>query len=143
MPLDVATLHVPYFVLDKYKAQIPWSQFGYFDGMTEGIEEPVKCATPTITMLANGNIKVECVTEGATCVTNVTTDQPGTTHDEEICLNDIFNFTVTAYATANGYDDSDVAKATFKLEKTVYDVNGDGTVNIRDVVQLVNTILGQ
>lgn len=143
VPLDVATLHVPYFVLDKYKAQIPWSQFGYFDGMTEGIEEPVKCAAPTITMLANGNIKVESATEGATCVTNVTTDQPGTTYDKEIKLNDIFNFTVTAYATAEGYDDSDVTTATFKLEKTVSDMNGDGVTNIADVIQLVNIILQQ
>ena len=51
-------------------------------------------------------------------------------------------YTVTSYATAEGYEDSEVATSTFRWEKTEGDMNGDGMVNIIDVVKLVNMILG-
>ena len=101
------------------------------------------CATPTITILANGKVKVESATEGATCITNITATNAEPLTNGEISLNiPLTVYTVTAYATKEGYEDSEVATSTFRWEKTEGDMNGDGMVNIIDVVKLVNMILG-
>ena len=140
--IKYATLYVPESSIEQYKSSA-WSQFGNIVGITGG-NEGDKCEKPTITFLANGKIKVESATEGATCVTNITASNAEPLTDEEISLNTPLTvYTVSAYATADGYADSDVATATFRWEKTANDINGDGTVNISDVIQLVNIILQQ
>ena len=138
-----ATLHVPESSINLYKRSEPWSQFGSFVGIPEENNEN-KCEKPVITLLANGKIKVESATEGATCVTNITSSNAEPLTDGEISLSTpLVVFTVTSYATKEGYDDSEVATATFRYEKTDGDMNGDGTLNITDVIHLVNMILGQ
>lgn len=137
-----ATLYVPESSVELYKASA-WSQFGNIVGIT-GETVSDKCEKPTITLLANGKIKVECTTEGATCFTNITASNAEPLTDGEINLTTPLTvYTVTAYATADGYADSDVATVTFRWEKTEGDMNGDGQVNISDVIQLVNIILQQ
>jgi hypothetical protein len=102
-----------------------------------------QCATPTITLTENGKVKVECATEDATCVTNIVASSANPDADGEINLNvPLTEFTITAYATATGYRDSDVATSTLHWERTEDDVNGDGTVDISDVVLLTKKILG-
>ena len=102
-----------------------------------------QCATPTITLKENGKVKVECATEDATCVTNIVASSANPDADGEINLNaPLTEFTITAYATATGYRDSDVATSTLHWERTEDDVNRDGTVDISDVVLLINKILG-
>jgi len=102
-----------------------------------------QCATPTITLKENGKVKVECATEDATCVTNIVASSANPDADGEINLNvPLTEFTITAYATATGYRDSDVATSTLHWERTEDDVNGDGTVDISDVVLLTKKILG-
>ena len=102
-----------------------------------------QCATPTITLTENGKVKVECATEDATCVTNIVASSANPDADGEINLNvPLTEFTITAYATAPGYRDSDVATSTLHWERTEDDVNGDGTVDISDVVLLTKKILG-
>ena len=137
------TLYVPEESVELYKKSV-WSQyFGSIVGIT-GENGGEKCEKPTITFLANGKIKVESATEGATCVTTITASNAEPLTDSEINLSTPLTvYTVTAYATANGYADSDVATATFRWEKTANDINGDGVVNISDVIQLVNIILQQ
>ena len=138
-----ATLHVPESSLNLYKRSEPWSQFGTFVGIPKENNEN-KCAKPTITLLANGKIKVESATEGSTCVTNISASTANPLTDEEISLNTpLIVYTVTAYATAEGYDDSEVATATFRFEGNKGDVDGDGKIDISDLTQLVNIILGQ
>lgn len=135
-----ATLHVPTSSIESYKSTSPWNKFK--DIIT--IEEREKCATPTITILANGKLKVVCATEGATCITNITASNAEPLSDGEISLNTpLIVYTVTSYATKEGYNDSEVATATFQYEKTEGDMNGDGMLNITDVIHLVNMILGQ
>lgn len=137
-----ATLYVPYHAVDEYRNTEPWSGFGKIESIPETI--PKKCEKPIVTILPNGKIKVESATEGATCVTNITASNAEPLTDGEISLNTPLNvYTVTAYATKEGYDDSEVATATFRYEKTEGDMNGDGQVNVSDVVQLVNTILSK
>ena len=103
-----------------------------------------KCATPMITFYPNGKIKVESATDGATCVTNIIASNADSLIDGEISLNTPLTvYTVTSYATKEGFDDSEIATATFRYEKTEGDMNGDGMLNITDVIHLVNMILGQ
>ena len=100
------------------------------------------CAKPTITLLPNGKVKVESATEGATCVTNITATNAEPITNGEISLSKpLVVYTITSYATKEGYDDSEVATSTFRYEKKEGDINDDGNLNISDVVQLVNMIL--
>lgn len=140
-----ATLHVPDNSINQYRRRAPWSGFETFTGiLEEEYNDGNKCEKPVITLLANGKIKVECATEGATCVTNITASNADPLTDGEINLNTpLIVYTVTSYATAEGYDDSEVATTTFRYEKAEGDMNGDGMLNITDVIHLVNMILGQ
>lgn len=132
---DNATLYVPYGSESAYASTFSWKDFRLI--------VPMKCEKPTITFFASGKIKVESATKGAKCITNITASNVEPLTDGEISLNTPLTvYTVKAYATAEGYSDSDEATATFRWEKTEGDMNGDGTVNIADVVQLVNMILG-
>lgn len=140
--IKYATLYVPESSVEQYKMSA-WSQFGNIVGIT-GENEGERCAKPVITLLANGKIKVKSATEGATCVTNITASNAEPLTDGEISLNTPLTvYTVTSYATKEGYDDSEVATATFRYEKAEGDMNGDGTMNIADVVHLVNMILSK
>lgn len=140
--IKFATLYVPESSVDLYKASA-WSQFGNIVGITGG-NEGERCEKPVITLLANGKIKVESATEGATCVTNITASNVEPLSDGEISLNTPLTvYTVTSYATKEGYDDSEVATATFRYEKAEGDMNGDGMLNITDVIYLVNMILSK
>ena len=86
---------------------------------------------------------MESATEGATCVTNITATNAEPITDGEISLSKpLVVYTITSYATKEGYDDSEVATSTFRYEKKEGDINDDGNLNISDVVQLVNMILG-
>ena len=134
-------LYVPKGSRPAYKTANYWKEFKQIIELEDGV--PVKCEKPIITFLASGKIKVESATEGAKCITNITASNVEPLTDGEISLNTPLTvYTVKAYATAEGYADSDEATATFRWEKTEGDMNGDGTVNIADVVQLVNMILG-
>lgn len=134
-------LYVPKGSRPAYKAANYWKEFKQIIELEDGV--PVKCEKPTITFFASGKIKVESATEGAKCITNITASNVEPLTDGEISLNTPLTvYTVKAYATAEGYADSDEATATFRWEKTEGDMNGDGTVNIADVVQLVNMFLG-
>lgn len=130
--LENVTLHVLAASVDSYKAKYPWRNFGE-------IVPIEKCATPTISF-TNGKVKVTCATEGAKCVTSIVTEEQ-TSEDAEIDLSP--EFTVRTYATAEGYDDSEVVTATFSRSQTTGDLDGDGYVNISDVTTLVNIILGK
>ncbi len=129
-----ATLHVPVASVDSYKAISPWNKFGLIVPIKE------MCATPIISFV-NGKVKVKCATEGAKCVTNIVMAENQTSEDGEIDVSP--TFTVSTYATAEGYDDSEVVTATFSWPKTAGDLNEDGHIDISDVTTLVNIILGK
>ena len=134
-----AILHVPYQSLEAYRTTAPWSSFKEIVPITIG-----KCEAPTITLLPNGKVRVESSTEGATCVTNITATNAEPITDTEISLTSaLVVYTVTSYATAVAYEDSDVTTYTFTMERVDNDVNGDGVVDVSDVTRLINIILGQ
>ena len=124
--------------------EIPTTMPGHNVTITGSFRQTPQCAKPNIILNANGKIIVESDTEGATCVTNISASTANPLTDREINLSTpLIVYTVTAYATAEGYDDSEVATATFRFEGNKGDVDGDGKIDISDLTQLVNIILGQ
>ena len=133
-PSKNTTLHVPVASVDSYKVKSPWYKFEKIVPIGE------RCATPTISF-ANGKVKVACATEGTKCVTSIVMAENQTSEDGEIDVSPAF--TVSTYATAEGYEDSEVVTATFSWPKAAGDLNEDGHIDISDVTTLVNIILGK
>lgn len=134
---EQTVLHVPYELLEQYRTTLPWSEFKEIVPLALP-----QCEAPTITLLPDGRVKVESATEGATCVTNVTACNEEPLTGSEIGLNEsLVLYTVTSYATAEGYEDSEVTTATFRWNGSNNDVNGDGQVNVADVTALIGIIL--
>lgn len=107
--IEFSTLHVPASAINSYRTTEPWSKFGTIlaiDG-----EEPVmnKCAKPTICYI-NGQLLFHSETEGAECVSTISNADIKTHYGNEISLTATYN--VSVYATASGYENSDVATAT-------------------------------
>lgn len=128
------TLYVPASAVDAYKADPYWSTF------KEIVALPNQCATPTINY-ANGKVTFSCETEGVEFHSTISKTFSGTEVDAD------GDYTVSVYATKDGYGDSDVATAVVKLgadtggSKVKGDVNGDGKVTVTDAVQIVDIVL--
>ena len=146
---EYMTLHVPAEAINSYKTTKPWSSFGNIvtlDGEIVEPEEPeVKiCATPTISY-NNGKLSFECETEGAEFTTDVTCSDINKFYDSEINFSATYNISV--YATAAGYENSDIVNATLCWiecdcdaddntdiinipAKAVFVTSNNGTINI-------------
>ncbi len=134
-------LTVPNGKRDAYIAQ-GWTTAVFQGGIVEAAKP--KCATPEIISFINGKLNMTCATEGATCWTSFTPGQATPLSGTTVDAHDAFEtLTVSVYATADGYEDSDVATATFPWANQTGDVNCDSHVNISDVTALVNIILGK
>ena len=105
---EYVTLHVPASALNAYKTTAPWSNFGNI--VVQEDEEPLeKCATPTIGY-ADGKVVFVCDTEGATVKSSIKENVTGDYRDMEVAF--VPTYTITAYATKENYEDSDVATLT-------------------------------
>ena len=100
---EYMTLHVPAEAINSYKITVPWSNFGSIAYVTP------KCAAPVIEYY-NGELIIECETENAEFVTEVTNDYTGNYNSNAIALSATYNISV--YATAEGYENSDIVNAT-------------------------------
>lgn len=151
--ISSATLHVPASSIELYKNAEPWKQFKSIVALTEETpsepEEPVEpenpvekpqCAKPIIAY-NNGKLQFTCDTEDVKYVYTIT---PKATSGESTSgtINLGTSFTVSVYATREGYDNSETATAIIDMS-TVGDVNGDGLISVADVTTLVNLILGR
>lgn len=111
---------------------------------SQGSQETTEqCATPTITY-ADGQLQFECETEGAECHYKITSSDISEGIGNLVPLSATYHISV--YATKSGYLDSDTA--TYQVEWTKQagirgDTNGDGVVDVEDVVETVNIILEQ
>ena len=135
--IEYATLHVPANSVNAYQTTEPWKFFGTIVplGDTPG---PQKCATPVISY-KDGKLSLSCDTEDVEFVTNVECMDNKKSYDKEIPLS--ARYIVSAYAMKAGYDNSDVATAEIDVRGLKGDVNGDGLVNVTDIVMTVNIIM--
>lgn len=102
------TLHVPDVSVDQYKKKSPWSSFKEVVGLSMSTGT-TPCAKPTLSY-KKGQIKAECETDGAQCVTIITVDDAGTYTTDGINLS--VTYQVSSYAIKPGYACSEVATAT-------------------------------
>lgn len=134
-PITLATLHVPGGSLSSYQSKVPWSGFGNFEAL------PEKCATPTI-IFDNGKLTFECETEGVEFKYNISMTGDQSDSGNEVLLPNLRStYTVSVYATKEGYVNSDVATQVITYQPKTGDVNNDGDITIADAVAVVNLIL--
>lgn len=106
--IEYATLYVIDVLSEEYKNTTPWNNFGKILCLSGG-NEPPKCSIPTISY-AEGKLTFTCETEGAECIANISDADIKTHYGNEIQLT--ATYTVSVYATATGYENSDIATAT-------------------------------
>ena len=101
----------------------------------------VKCALPTIS-IENGKVRFGCETEGVTYHYNIVSLGSVSGEGNDVELKNTYS--VTVYATKEGYINSDSVTAEIKPVGGLRgDVNGDNKVDVADHVELSNIILNQ
>ena len=133
------TLHVHKDVISDYMAADTWMNFNEI----VSIEGPDKCATPVINFI-KGTIELSCETEGVEYVTEISIPDVNEYTGNKIKLTG--TYTISVYATKEGYDNSDVATREINLSGNGSsgvsgDLNGDNVVNIADVITFSNYLL--
>ena len=131
-------LYVPYGTKELYARFDGWREFLRIEEMEEGATPNANgaCAVPTI-VVVGGKFKFQCETPGATFTSTLTTEEQFT-GDEVVMGSDKLTYTLTVYANAPGYDQSEPATYTFTLNKS--DVNRDGTVDVADIATIITTM---
>ena len=133
-----ATLHVPEASISAYQSADPWMYFKSIMSWDGTIPELHKCATPTISY-ENGRLTFDCETDDVEFVYNVVPAPGMSGKGKDVELKPMF--TVSVYATKDGYVDSDVATMEISVEGgsgMKGDVNGDGEVGIGDIISITN-----
>lgn len=115
-----STLYIPIGTKDRYLGAEGWKNFfnvkeKNVDDMWNGYGKPngesqekKKCKKPTI-LYSNGKLLFESATEGAICLSTITDSDITSYNSNEVQLGVTYNISV--YATATGYENSDVATA--------------------------------
>ena len=143
-------LYVPDGCTAAYEEADQWKNF-FFKEEGEGTlpqggdnpDGPKKCETPTITVDGN-SVKFDCKTSGV--IFHYTITSSDTKSDVTYSGFEVKNsYTISVYASKEGYVDSDVAKSTFEIGRSgVFgDLTGDGIVNVADHVKLSSIIMNQ
>ena len=144
-------LYVPDGCMAAYENANQWKEF-FFKEEGEGTagqgagahsDNNQKCETPTITV-DGGTIKFDCKTSGVMFHYNISSaDAKSDVANSSIEVKN--NYTVSVYASKEGYTDSEVAKKSFQVAAAGKkgDVNGDNKVDVADHVELSKIILEQ
>lgn len=143
-------LYVPDGYMAVYEVADQWKDFFFKDegegtaSQGESGEQTVnKCETPTISFDGD-KLSFTCATEGVVYHYTIShSDVQSGASSRDVNLTQTYNITV--YASKDGYNDSEVAKATLKASNSVLigDVDGNGVVNVADHVKLSDIILNK
>ena len=134
--ISQATLHVPANVVNVYQNTSPWKGFGSIVAI-EDTETP-KCEKPTISY-ENGRLTFDCETDDVEFVYDVVPAPGVSGKGNDVEIKPVF--TVSVYATKDGYEDSEVTTKEISVEGgsgMKGDVNGDGEVGIGDIISITN-----
>lgn len=115
----------------------PWDKFVNFEAAEGSGEGSLQCAQPVIAY-HNGHLTFSCETEGAVIVSEVRVEDAQKSNATELELTR--KYIITAYARKDGMRRSATATKELTWNDTG-DVNGDGVVDVADVVTVVNIIL--
>jgi hypothetical protein len=108
--IEYVTLHVPEASLEAYRTTAPWSGFKTIVPIDNTLpDDAPKCATPTISY-NNGRLTFDCETEGAICQYTITDEDIKSEAANVVDLT--VAYSISVYATKEGYKDSEVATAT-------------------------------
>ena len=114
-------LYVPTGTKEKYMTAEGWKNFFMIEEMdidkmwngkgnpNDDSQSKEKCEKPTINY-ANGKLFYTCSTEGAICQSTITDTDISSFSGNEVQLT--VTYTINVYATASGYENSDVVTAT-------------------------------
>ena len=151
-------LYAPKTAIAAYQAKEPWSKFAQFLTLDGQEVEMPQCATPTIDY-ANWKLTFSCETKDAKIVTKAVCSDSQEGDGGSISL--MPTYTITAYARAEGYRDSDVATATigWKNGRPVIisgfsnvslsdhapncDANLDGNIDVADIATIIDAMAGK
>ena len=127
-----ATLHVVVSSYNAYKNASPWKNFKNMLG-----DIPAPCAAPVISY-EEGKIVFTCDTEGVEFQSNISSADMGDRNSNEIDISAAY--TITVYATKEGYNPSETVTATLCwIETESVDAVATGTLEIAAVPVLVKS----
>ena len=98
-----------------------------------------QCAPPTISY-ANSKLSFSCATEGVSYVSEIIPPSKTEGNGQEMVIST--SYTVKAYATKEGYENSEVVTSVIDVMGQKGDANGDGRVTVTDIGVIVDIILG-
>ena len=135
-------LYAPATAVETYKETSPWSKFAQFLTLDGTEVETQQCATPTIAFV-DGKLTFSCETEDVEYVYEIQDADIKRGNGSEVSLT--CTYQVSVYATKAGYLNSEVATMNIDMRAggVKGDVNGDGVVNVTDVTNTINIILGK
>lgn len=143
-------LYVPDGCTAVYEAADQWKEFLFKDegegtaSQGESGEQIVnKCETPTITLVDN-KLSFASETEGVVFHYTIShSDVQNGVSSKDVNLTR--TYTVSVYASKDGYSDSEVARANIVVSGIGLfgDLDGNGTVNVADHVKLTKIIMNQ
>lgn len=141
-------LYVPDGTISSYQTADQWKEFIFAAEGTGTAEQnpsgegPLKCGTPKITY-SGDKISFTCDTDGVKYIYRINGSDEKAGNGNEVGLQK--KYTISVYATKDGYVDSDVAKSTIEIGGSgiLGDVNNDGEVNVADHVTLSEIIMNK
>lgn len=127
-------LHVPSGTTSLYKSTEPWSIFKYIIEDGGQVVDPVKCAAPVITYDDN-SLVFSCETEGAEYHYSIMASdavEDGFSADGRVSIG--ASYGISVYASAEGYLNSDVVKATLCFINAELNTSGISLTEQRGIV---------
>lgn len=127
-------LHVPVGSTSAYMSTEPWSAFKYVVEADGEVVDPVRCATPVITYDDN-SLVFSCETEGAEYHYSIMASdavEDGFSADGRVSIG--ASYGISVYASAEGYLNSDVVKATLCFINAELNTSGISLTEQRGIV---------